>query len=218
VRNPLNSIGLQLSLLERRTARVDAPLADQLRDVTRIIREEVKRLDSLVTDFLVFSRAKAIDYRPTNVESLLDEVVRLLRPEARANGVVLQRRGLGARSPSAPADGEKVKQVVINLVRNAIEAMPDGGTVGVEDGLVNGKVCIVVQDDGPGLPEDLDVFQLFVTTKPGGTGLGLSIAQQIVLEHGGEITAESKTGSGTRFTVCLPVARPGEPSREEDRA
>jgi signal transduction histidine kinase len=217
VRNPLNSIGLQLSLLERRTARLAAPLSEQLRDVTRIIHQEVMRLDSLVNDFLLFSRAKTVQYRPAHLESLLDEVVRLLRPEARAAGVTLRRHGFGERGPSVPMDEEKIKQVVINLVRNAIEAMPDGGNVVVEDGMVGGRACVVVRDDGPGLPEGLDVFQVFVTTKPRGTGLGLSIAQQIVLEHNGEISADSAPGGGATFKLYLPAEQLREKALEASR-
>jgi signal transduction histidine kinase len=108
-------------------------------------------------------------------------------------------------------DAEKMRQVVINLVRNAIEAMPEGGFVTVESGLVGSRAQVVVRDTGPGLPEGLDVFQLFVTTKAKGTGLGLSIAQQIVLEHGGEIVVESRPGEGAAFTVSLRVEPPEAP-------
>jgi signal transduction histidine kinase len=84
----------------------------------------------------------------------------------------------------------------------------------VESGLVDGRARIVVRDDGPGLPEGLDVFQLFVTTKDKGTGLGLSVAQQIVLDHGGEITASSAPGDGAVFTISLPLEPVEEPSLE----
>jgi signal transduction histidine kinase len=113
-------------------------------------------------------------------------------------------------------DPEKIKQVAINLVQNAIEALHEGGEVAVESGLVDGQALMRIKDDGPGLPEGLDVFQLFVTTKAQGTGLGLSIAQQIVLEHGGEITAASEPGQGTAITVGLPVERPATSTAGEE--
>jgi signal transduction histidine kinase len=109
-------------------------------------------------------------------------------------------------------DGEKIKQVVINLVQNAIEAMPQGGEVVIETSLEDGRARLRIQDQGPGLPAGLDVFQLFVTTKARGTGLGLPIAQQIVLEHGGEITAGSAPGGGATFEVSLPLPEAPPPS------
>jgi signal transduction histidine kinase len=128
--------------------------------------------------------------------------------------VTLRREPVGAAIPDLRVDPERIKQVVINLVQNAIEAMPDGGTAVVESGIVEGRATIVVRDQGAGLPEGLDVFQLFVTTKARGTGLGLPIAQQIVLEHGGDITAENVPGQGAAFTVSLPTNPPGDTELE----
>ena len=207
VRNPLNSIALQLSILERRTAPLPTGVAGEIKELVGVIREEVRRLDSLVGDFLQFSRSNRLQFRPTSLDALLDEVMRLLRPEARSAGVTLRRQRIGTPIPDLRVDPEKVKSVAINLVRNAIEAMPGGGVVVVESGLVDDRAVMVVRDNGPGLPDGLDVFQLFVTTKAQGTGLGLSIAQQIVLEHGGEIAAQSERGRGATFTVSLPVER-----------
>jgi signal transduction histidine kinase len=215
VRNPLNSIALQLSILDRRVAPLPAGVAGEIKELVGVIREEVKRLDNLVGDFLQFSRSNRVQYRPANLDALVDEVMRLLRPEARAAGVTLRRQRIGEPVPDMRVDPEKIKQVAINLVQNAIEALPGGGVVSVESGLVDGRAVMVVRDDGPGLPEGLDVFQLFVTTKAQGTGLGLSIAQQIVLEHGGEIAARSEPGRGATFTVSLPVER-AEATPEEE--
>ncbi len=208
VRNPLNSIALQLSLLERRIGRIDNGLADEMRDLTGVIREEIRRLDSLVGDFLLFARTRRLETRPTDVDSLLDEVARLLRPEARSAGVTLRRERRGEALPPVPMDAEKMKQVVINLVRNALEAMSGGGVITVESGSVDDRAQITVRDTGPGLPPGIDIFQLFVTTKARGTGLGLPIVQQIVLEHGGEVTASSTPGEGAAFTVTLPRSAP----------
>jgi signal transduction histidine kinase len=215
VRNPLNSIALQLSILDRRVAPLPTGVAGEIKELVGVIREEVKRLDNLVGDFLQFSRSNRVQYRPANLDALVDEVMRLLRPEARAAGVTLRRERIGEAIPDLRVDPEKIKQVAINLVQNAIEALSGGGVVSVESGLVDGRAVMVVRDDGPGLPDGLDVFQLFVTTKAQGTGLGLSIAQQIVLEHGGEIAARSEPGRGTTFTVSLPVERAEEAVGEE---
>jgi signal transduction histidine kinase len=212
IRNPLNSIALQISILERRVAPLDAPLVSELRELMAVVREEVKRLDNLVGDFLQFSRAGRLQFRRASLDALLDEVVRLLRPAARAGGVGIRRRRSSPALPALPMDGEKIKQVVINLVQNAIEAMPQGGEVVIETALEDGRARLRIQDQGPGLPAGLDVFQLFVTTKARGTGLGLPIAQQIVLEHGGEITAGSAPGGGATFEVSLPLPEAPPPS------
>jgi two-component system C4-dicarboxylate transport sensor histidine kinase DctB len=211
VRNPLNSIALQLSLLERRIGRVDTGVGAEMSQLTRIIHEEVQRLDNLVGDFLLFSRTDRLHYREADLAALADEVVGLLQPEATELGIAVRRSHIGAPAPSLQVDTEKMKQVVINLVRNSFEAMPEGGEVTVETGLVDGQARLVVRDTGPGLPDGLDVFQIFVTTKPKGTGLGLSIVQQIVLQHGGEIAAESEAGNGASFTISLPLPGPKEP-------
>lgn len=212
VRNPLNSIALQLSIVERRVGPLPAGVAGEIKELVGVIRQEVMRLDNLVGDFLQFSRSNRVQYRPTSLDAVLDDVMRLLRPEARAAGVTLRRQRIGGPIPDLRVDPEKIKQVAINLVQNAIEALPGGGHAMVESGLVDGQALLVVRDDGPGLPEGLDVFQLFVTTKAHGTGLGLSIAQQIVLEHGGEISATSEPGRGTTLTVILPVERSEHPA------
>jgi signal transduction histidine kinase len=205
VRNPLNSVALQLSLLERRAASLEPGVATEVKELIGIIREEIKRLDGLVSDFLELSRASRLQPRPTDLGALIDEVVRLLRPEARSQGVTLSRHTNGGPLPVLPLDAEKMKQVVINLLRNALEAMPGGGRVTLESAARDGSVVLSVRDTGPGLPEGLDVFQLFVTTKPRGTGLGLSLAQQIVVEHGGELSALSVPGQGATFTIKLPL-------------
>jgi signal transduction histidine kinase len=216
VRNPLNSIALQLSIVERRVSPLPASVGGEIKELVGVIRQEVMRLDNLVGDFLQFSRSNRVQYRPTSLDALVDEVMRLLRPEARTAGVTLRRQRIGAPVPDLRVDPEKIKQVVINLVQNGIEALPDGGQVAVQSGLLDGRALIVVRDDGPGLPEGLDVFQLFVTTKAHGTGLGLSIAQQIVLEHGGEITAASGPGRGATLTVSLPVERSDDATAREE--
>jgi signal transduction histidine kinase len=205
VRNPLNSIGLQLSLLDRRIGRVEAGVGREMSELTRIIHEEVQRLDGLVGDFLLFSRTDRLQYRDADLAALVDEVVRLLEPEAKALGVTVRGAAIGEAMPRLQMDAEKMKQVIMNLLRNAFEAMPGGGEVTVESGATDGQARLVVRDTGPGLPEGVDVFQLFVTTKPKGTGLGLSIVQQIVLQHGGEIAVASAAGKGATFTISLPL-------------
>jgi signal transduction histidine kinase len=211
IRNPLNSIALQLSILERRLGKLEPEAAAGLEELAGIIRSEIRRLDALVGDFLLFSRTNRVSFAPASLEDLADEVMRLLHLEASQTGVRLERHPpVGAPIPAFPMDAEKMKQVVINLVRNAIEALPQGGTVVVETAAQDGRAELVVRDDGPGLPPGVDIFQLFVTTKDRGTGLGLSLAQQIVVSHGGEISAEDQPSGGAAFRVSLPLPAAAE--------
>ena len=214
VRNPLNSMALQLSILERRIGRLEPDRSREMSEIAGVIREEIRRLDGLVGDFLMFSRTSQMHFRAASLEFLVDEVVTLVHPEARKSGVSVRRQSLGDPIPELRMDVEKMKQAVLNLVRNAMEAMPEGGTVTVETGCVDGRARVVVQDTGPGLPPGLDIFQIFVTTKAKGTGLGLSIVQQIVMQHVGEITAGSEPGKGARFEISLPLPREPETGKE----
>ncbi len=217
VRNPLNSIALQLSILERRLTSLEAGVAERLRQLVDVIREEIRRLDALVGEFLMFSRTSRLQYQTVDLDALLADVHDLLLPEAEARHVTLRHPRAQPQAPRLSVDAEKIKQVIINLVRNALEALTDGGTVVLRTALFDGRAQVTVSDTGPGLPEGLDVFQLFVSTKPHGTGLGLSIAQQIVHAHGGELLAESLPGQGATFTVRLPLLSGDEALAEPGR-
>jgi signal transduction histidine kinase len=110
-------------------------------------------------------------------------------------------------TPPFPFDGEKIKQALLNVIKNALEAMPDGGRIEVQTDLHDGMAVIRIADSGPGIPAtDLPlIFEPFFTRKGAGTGLGLSITQRIVEEHHGRITVESMAGRGTSFTILLPL-------------
>jgi signal transduction histidine kinase len=111
-------------------------------------------------------------------------------------------------SPDLPpirGDGAKLKQALLNLFKNAVEAMPYGGTLSVKGYLSGGAICIDISDTGMGIPDDLNVFDLFSSTKPHGTGLGLFIVQQIILAHDGVVSYASTVGKGTTFHLTLPA-------------
>jgi len=202
IRNPLNSIALQLSVIERRNARLETDMG--IRELIGIIREEVSRLDALAGDFLQFSRADHVQQGLAELDGVVQHVLRLLEPQSAASGVRLTydpHPGL----PPLPIDAEKMTQVLINLIRNGIEAMTEGGQVTVRVRPREDVAVLSVEDTGPGLPDGVDIFQLFVTTKVGGTGLGLSIARQIVAQHGGMITARNSPGGGACFEIALPL-------------
>ncbi len=208
IRNPLNSIALQLSVIERRNARRKTDMG--IGELIGIIREEVSRLDALAGDFLQFSRADRIQQGFADLDAVIGHVLLLLEPQSKACGVrlIYERQ---PRLPPLPIDAEKMKQVMINLVRNGIEAMSAGGQVTVKVVLGPDTVLLTVEDTGPGLPDGVDVFQIFTTTKPGGTGLGLSIARQIIASHGGAIEGRNEPGAGALFEISLPLAPQSRP-------
>jgi signal transduction histidine kinase len=213
VRNPLNSIGLQLTVLERKIARLAPQLAPETSELALVIRDEVRRLDRLVSDFLLFARSGRLLAADGDLDAVAADVVTLLAPEAEAGNVRIQWERVGEPARGLRMDAEKMKQVIINLVRNGIEAQPDGGEVMVETGLVDGVARLRVHDAGPGLPEEVDVFQLFVTTKDKGTGLGLSIVQQITRHHGGTIRTGRGPLGGAAFTIDVPASAASEGER-----
>lgn len=205
IRNPLNSISLQLVLLSRRFARLATESRDELMPIVETARHEIMRLNGLVEEFLSLSSNDRIARRQTDPEGPVHEAVVLMAPTAHEHGIVLSET-LAGSLPAIALDAEKLKQVLINLIRNAIEAMPDGGTLDVSTRLQESAVLFQIADSGTGIEPGLDVFDFFTTTKRGGTGLGLPIARRIVEAHGGSLTYQSAPGQGTVFTILLPWA------------
>jgi signal transduction histidine kinase len=202
VRNPLNSAALQLAVLERRLERGEP--ADRTAPIAHIIRSEIDRLDRLVRDFLAFAKPAPLERRPVDVAALLTSTAELIAPEADAARVALTVDAPPAL-PLAMGDAERLRQVLLNLTRNAIEAMDaGGGRLTLRARSAGGMVEVEVEDDGPGFPNDLPVFDAFFTTKDQGTGLGLSLVHRIVQDHGGTIRVASGPGR-TCFTFTLPA-------------
>jgi signal transduction histidine kinase len=203
VRNPLNSASLQLQVLKRRIQRGETT-PEALSAVVDVVDSEIRRLDHLVNDFLAFARPTPLDLRPTDLNRLVAAVVDLLRPECAAAAVEVE-LSLDPRVGTVLADQDRLRQVLLNVIRNALEAVVSHGMVCVRTLPADprGEVTIVIEDDGPGFPEDAPIFDAFYTTKEQGTGLGLSIVHRIVTEHGGSIGVESRPGL-TRFSIRLP--------------
>jgi signal transduction histidine kinase len=204
VRNPLNSASLQLTLLERRLSRGES--AVEVLPIAGIIKSEIDRLDRLVRDFLAFSQPRPIEASSVDVGSLVSGLAALIAPAAEAAGVAL----VATVEPGTPAiagDAERLRQVLLNLTRNAIEALQGApaGSLSIRARGDGDSVAIDVEDNGPGFAEDLPIFDAFFTTKEQGTGLGLSLVHRIVADHGGSIRVQSRSGR-TCFTVRLPTA------------
>lgn len=205
IANPLNGIYLTLQLLEQRLAR--QPSADERvsADIVRI-KKEIGRLNQLVQEFRALSQQQTYDFRPTRLNELIDEIFEIQQPlcDAGAIRVVCH---IPAGPPPIRVDEDKLKQVLLNLFKNAIEAMPNGGDLGVEVSHSDDEVVIKISDTGSGIAPGADIFAPFYTTKKEGTGLGLIIVRQIIAAHEGTITFKSEPEKGTTFTITLPFNR-----------
>ena len=205
IRNPLTSVKMRLFSMER-----TLQLTPTQREDLEVISEEIRHIDTIVRNFLEFSRPPKLKMQKVSPSDVVDMALQLLKPRLESYGVaVTLDRDL--RLPEILADPEQLKEVLVNLLVNACDAMAGGGliTIAEEEGMapaVGHVVTIRVSDNGPGIPENLQdkVFQPFFSTKEEGTGLGLSIASRIIEDHGGWIDLTSREGAGTTFSITLP--------------
>jgi len=210
IRNPLNAASLQLSVLERRIRKIPAAQQRALLEPLALVRDEIRRLDHVLEDFLQFARPQTLVPRPVAVGPMVEAVGSLFAEDARARKVELR-----LETPPVPAvagDEGRLRQVLLNLTVNALDATPAGGWVRLAARPAGqNQVELVVEDSGRGIPQEIlgRVFEPFFTTKAQGSGLGLPIAHAIVTQHGGSIRAENVPGAGARFVIRLPIARAG---------
>ena len=205
VANPLNNVYLHVQMLQRllRRSGIDDDVDRRLGAVVT----EVQRLNDLLDEFRTFYRRDQLELDDIDVERLLENTIEFqVRAPLGASIQVLRHYHAGL--PPIRGNADKLKQVFINLFKNAVEAMPSGGTLTVRTTRHAGSVSIEIEDTGVGIPARVDVFEPFRTTKAKGTGLGLPIVRQIVTAHGGTISYASDPGVGTTFTVVLPIDGP----------
>jgi len=202
IKNPLNAIGLRLELLKARLGEPDHELSGEI----DILSKEVLRLDRVVKTFLDFSRPLDVHLQDIDLAMLAREVTEFVTPQARLSHIEVE-----FSAPSEPAlirgDSDLLKQAVLNLVSNAIDAMPNGGKLQVRVDHSDDKLILEVCDTGSGIPLELrdKVFQLYFTTKTGGSGIGLAMTYRAVQLHNGTISFKSEAGSGTTFRLEFPA-------------
>src|SRR5687767_835686 len=212
--NPLNALHIHLQLMERElrklrrnsvTAETESGV-DRLEGYVNVAKGEISRLDNIVTQFLDALRARTPKMAVASVNQILRETLELLRPEIENRGQRITEKLL-VNIPDVPCDAAQIKQVFVNLIRNAMQAMSRGGELSIETGSNAEAVFVGISDTGSGIPEEKlnRIFQPFFTTKKKGSGLGLMIVQRIIRDHAGRIDVESKPGKGTTFRVWLPL-------------
>jgi two-component system, sporulation sensor kinase E len=203
--NPLNSLHIHLQLMERKAQELNHNAKAELQQSIDVARSEVRRLDSIVTQFLRAIRPSRPRLHPENVNMIVEEAVRFFTPEIQDRDIVVEQE-LRADLPLLQLDREQIKQVFYNVIKNSLEAMKRHGTLRIRTDLDDTHVMVSFIDTGGGMSaENLGrVFEPYFTTKPSGTGLGLLIVRRIVREHGGELSIESSQDKGLTLTIRLP--------------
>jgi signal transduction histidine kinase len=203
IANPLNNLFLHAQLLARDLKKEGHPLTERAEKLVA----ETRRLSTMLEDFRKLGMRRALELEDVDLAQLVEKVAEVeLRPIARGIEV---RTSIGDAVPAIRAQREKIQRALVHLGKNAIEAMPEGGTLTIAVREHGDSVEVTVEDTGVGISPDIDVFRPFQSTKEDGTGLGLAIVHQIVRAHQGTITYEPARDRGTRFVVTLPI----EPSR-----
>ena len=219
VKNPLNAMTIHLELLKQKVSSIKEPIVVpapgggpgrplDLAKHVHIISSEIKRLDEVVAGFLKFARPDELKLQPVALTNVLQDVVLTISPEAQRRRVTI-RQECPPLLPEINADQGMLMQAVLNLAINALQAMPDGGSLRLGCRLANRRrVALSVEDTGVGIPpEDLPrIFDLYFTTKEKGSGIGLSMVFRIVQLHDGEVEVQSTPGGGTKFTLFFPQA------------
>ena len=205
INNPLGSISIRIQLLEK-LIRAASPDKTAIDKHLSVVKEEMDRLKHIVVDFLFAVRPMDIQLLIEDPGPLIEEIADLVQPEADRKGIDVKVT-IGNNLPRVLMDKRHIKQALLNLIQNAMAAMPEGGSLGIDAEYVNDELRISVSDTGTGIPEELltKIFEPYFTTKKSGTGLGLTITFKIIKEHAGDISLESKEGVGSIFTIHLPI-------------
>jgi PAS domain S-box-containing protein len=227
--NPLNALHIHLQLMERELKKLSvgaapskvgarsrlqnfaaesdpAEVSRKLRQFLDVAKGEINRLDYIVTQFLQAIRPAPLQLKMVSLNEAVEKTLELLRPEIENRGVTVKIK-LARNLTATPADATQLQQVLVNLVKNAMQAMTTGGTLTLQTGETGDDVWVSVADTGGGIPQEQinRIFEPFYTTKKTGTGLGLMIVQRIVRAHNGRIELESNAGRGTTFRIWLPL-------------
>ena len=206
IKNPLNAINIQMSLLEREIGKHGLGTGEELAGIVKVVKEEISRLNKLAKDCLTFSKSGDLDRTEEDMGQILGQLISLITPHADLNGVNIYLTMSGS-CPQVLVDKDKIKQALMNIILNAIEAMTDGGDIAIN---VSRKDCylnISIKDTGPGIPDEQHdkIFGLFYSTKSGGTGVGLAVTKNIIHAHGGNIRFQ-KLVEGAGFLIELPLS------------
>lgn len=210
IRNPLGSISLNLDLVGEELQALGNPngrSADECQVLLREMRSQVVRISQVLQEYLGFARMPKSERAAVSLNNLLEEKLSFMQPLLQKTHVELE-KSFDPDLPPVHADPEQLWEALLNLIRNAVEAMPHGGNLAVRTKRNGSQALLCIGDTGQGMTEEQarNLFVPFFTTKSDGTGLGLAHTHQIVNEHGGQINCVTKRGEGSTFTIQLPLA------------
>ena len=208
IKNPLSVIHMNIELLGEDLSEVEAPGTRRSLDRISIVRDQCERLESLLRDFLRFARMQKIDLVSGDLNAQIDTVLRAYQAQADAEDIDIERY-LDPDLPAILMHSDSLQAALMNLVKNAMEAMETGGQLLARTYTKRNSVAFDLIDTGKGVDDNtvLHMFEPFYTTKDGGSGLGLPTARKIIQAHGGRIGVQSEVGSGTKFTLEFPVPK-----------
>jgi two-component system, NtrC family, sensor histidine kinase HydH len=201
IRTPIGILRSSAQMLAR-----EPDLSSEARELTGFIESETERLNRLVSTLLDSARPRAPKLQPTDLHAIIRHSIDLLTVQAEKKGIHIS-LNLDESHPLVEVDTEQMTQVLLNLVLNALQILPNGGQVAISTRENAGRLIVEIADDGPGIPLDelSRVFDPFFTKREGGVGLGLAVVQQIIASHGGQIHAGKSTLGGALFTITLPM-------------
>jgi len=202
IRNPINAIGMIAQRLDKEF-KVEKD-SEEYHSITSLLRNEVTRINKIITQFLSYAKPLALQYKKVDSKNFFDDIFRLFVDQAKLKGTILKK--LSNLSFEMTVDPELLKQSLMNLLQNAIDAVYSNGTIEIDYFKKENNLIIEVSDNGKGIPEHIKnkIFDLYFTTKPEGTGLGLSIVQKIIAEHNGTIEVFSEVNKYTKFKITIP--------------
>jgi signal transduction histidine kinase len=208
IKNPLAAMGIHLQLLKKAFVRKECLSLDDAQRYIDVLEEEINRLNSIVVDFLFAVRPLDTRLRLGSILKTLNEVVTFVEPELAENRVSLT-CDCSTSLPRLEFDENLLKQVLLNLIKNAMNAMEQGGRLSLHARPDGNQVLISVQDTGIGMDDETlqKIFEPYYTNKATGTGLGLTVVYKIMKEHRGDISVESRLGEGTTFTLSFPIPK-----------
>jgi signal transduction histidine kinase len=207
--NPLNSIGIHLQLLKKEVKALPESKKAHFEKTLEVLYAETARLDRIVKNFLKATRKPPLRFKPDQLNEIAEAAIEFLKPELKTHKITVHYDG-GPKLPLFLMDRERIYQAFINLIKNSMEAMPDGGRLWIKITRRENAVLLTFKDEGCGI-EDADlphIFEAYYTTKEEGSGLGLLTVFNAVKEHGGRIEVASKRGKGTTFSLILPMRQP----------